>query len=65
MIASRGQDRPAEDRRREVFRALVEAQDQGAGVARSRTLVAERFGLSEKQVRDIEQEGLQAEWPPL
>jgi hypothetical protein len=65
MIASRGQDRPAEDRRREVFRALVEAQDQGAGVARSRTLIAERFGLSEKQVRDIEQEGLQAEWPPL
>jgi hypothetical protein len=65
MIASRGQDRPAEDRRREVFRALVEAQDQGAGVARSRTLVAERFGLSQEQVRDIEGEGLAAEWPPL
>ena len=65
MIASRGHDRPAEDRRREVFRALVEAQDQGAGVARSRTLVAERFGLSQEQVRDIEREGLQAEWPPL
>ena len=65
MIASRGQDRPAEDRRREIFRALVDAQDQAVGVARSRTLVAERFGVSEQQVRDIEREGLEGQWPPL
>ena len=65
MAANRNHERPAEDRRREIFRALVEAQDEGAGVARSRTLVADRFGLSQEQVRDIEREGLQAEWPPL
>jgi hypothetical protein len=34
-------------------------------VARSRTLVAERFGVSAQQVRDIEREGLAGQWPPL
>ena len=65
-MAARGeQDRPAEDRRREIFRALVDAQDQAVGVARSRTRVAERFGVSAQQVRDIERAGLEGQWPPL
>ena len=53
------------DRRKEIFRALVDAQDQAVGVARSRTLVAKRFGVSAQQVRDIEREGLEGQWPPL
>jgi hypothetical protein len=55
----------AEERRKEVFRALVEEQDRELGVARARRTVALRFGLTEGQVRRIEQEGLDHEWPPL
>jgi len=54
-----------EPRRMEIFLALVETQDQDVGVARSRQLVANRFGVSEEQVKRIEQEGLDNEWPPL
>jgi hypothetical protein len=54
-----------ESRRREIFLALVEAQDQRVGVAESRRLIAERFGISEKHVVVIEREGLDQEWPPL
>jgi hypothetical protein len=56
---------PPEPLRKEIFEALVTTQDQAVGVARSRELVAERFGLSVYQVRQIEQEGLDQEWPPL
>ncbi len=54
-----------EARRKETFRVLVEAQDSGATVANSRKFVAERFGVDEKEVRRIEQEGLDNGWPPL
>jgi hypothetical protein len=54
-----------EARRMEIFLALVETQDQDVGVARSRQMVATRFSISEDQVRRIEQEGLDHEWPPL
>ena len=54
-----------EARRMEIFLALVETQDQDVGVARSRQMVATRFAISEDQVRRIEQEGLDHEWPPL
>jgi hypothetical protein len=53
------------EQRMELFRALVEAQDQELGTVRSRQLVAERFGVTENEVRRIEEEGLQEEWPPL
>ena len=56
---------PPEPRRKEIFLALVEAQDQRVSVAESRRLVARQFGVSEKQVRDIEEEGLDGQWPPL
>jgi hypothetical protein len=59
------EESPPEARRMEIFQALVEAQDQEVGVAKSRQLVADRFGVSESQVRQIEQEGLDREWPPL
>jgi hypothetical protein len=54
-----------EERRREVFLALVEAQDQGMAVEQSRKVIAERFGVTEGQVRKIEREGLDKGWPPL
>jgi len=54
-----------EDRRREVFLALVQAQDAGTAVADSRAAVAERYGLTDRQVREVEREGLDYEWPPL
>ena len=50
---------------KQVFLALVEAQDRRMSVAASRKEVARRFGLTERQVRQIEQEGLDQEWPPL
>jgi hypothetical protein len=54
-----------EVRRKEIFLALVEAQDHEMTVAQSRKAVAQQFGVSEGQVRDIEQEGLDRQWPPL
>jgi hypothetical protein len=55
----------SEPRRQEIFRALVDAQDQAMTVSQSRQVVAERFGVSESQIRQIEREGLDRQWPPL
>lgn len=61
-----GVDEPlGEHRRKEIFLALVEAQDREVGVAQSRELIAAQFGVSEDQVRQIEREGLDQQWPPL
>jgi hypothetical protein len=54
-----------EPRRREIFLALVDAQDQAMSVLQSRYVVAKKFRVSDRQVRHIEQEGLDHEWPPL
>jgi hypothetical protein len=51
--------------RKEIFLALVEAQDHEMSVAQSRKLIAEKFGVSDIQLRQIEREGLDKEWPPL
>jgi hypothetical protein len=53
------------EERMQVFLALVEAQDGQMAVAQSRKAVAERFGVTEQQVRRIEREGLDENWPPL
>jgi hypothetical protein len=58
-------ERPPESRRKEVFRALVEAQDRDMAVAESRKWIADQFGLAEGQVREIEREGLDRQWLPL
>jgi hypothetical protein len=34
-------------------------------VARSREVVAARFGIGAEQVRRIEREGIDGNWPPL
>jgi hypothetical protein len=55
----------SDERRREVFAALVAAQDSGLNVPASRKRVAAEHGLTPKQVEKIEREGLDAQWPPL
>ena len=55
----------SEERRKEVFAALVDAQDHDMNVAQSRKLIAERFGVSEAAIRQIEREGVDQQWPPL
>lgn len=54
-----------ESLRREIFLALVDAQDHEIDVAQSRNLMVQRFGVSESQVRQIEREGMDNQWPPL
>jgi hypothetical protein len=54
-----------QDNRRMIFRALVEAQDEGLTVSASRTAIAERYSVTEEDVKEIEREGLANQWPPL
>jgi hypothetical protein len=54
-----------EERRREIFRALVAAQDGGLIVSQSRRVIASEFGVTRKQLQRIEEEGIDGEWPPL
>ena len=54
-----------DDRRRVIFADLVNAQDEGLSVPASRDRVAERYGVTPEDVREIEREGLAAGWPPL
>jgi hypothetical protein len=53
------------ERRQAIFLALVELQDGGMSVATSRAEIARKFTVSERQVKEIEQEGLSNQWPPL
>ena len=54
-----------ESRRKEIFLALVEAQDQAMSVPQSRAVISKQFGITEAQLRQIEREGLEEQWPPL
>ena len=65
MIQDNCQEQISEDQRKEVFLALVDAQDHKLDVAESRRLIAQRFGLSESLIRQIEREGIDSQWPPL
>jgi hypothetical protein len=65
MPQDNGDEQLSEDRRKELFLALVDAQDHEMSVAQSRTLMTQRFGVNESQVRLIELEGMEHEWPPL
>jgi hypothetical protein len=55
----------SEPSRREIFLALVDAQDRKMGVLESRRRIAKRFRVSDRQIRSIECEGLDRQWPPL
>lgn len=52
-------------RRKEIFFALVDAQDRAKTVSDSRKLMAKRFGVTDAEIKQIEREGLDNEWPPL
>ena len=54
-----------DERRKEIFLALVQAQDNDMTVSQSRRLVSSRFGVTENQIVQIEREGLDQQWPPL
>jgi hypothetical protein len=59
-------DEPLPDvRRRELFSDLIHAQDEGMSPAASRMKAARRYGLTEAEVRDVEDEGVDAGWQPL
>lgn len=51
--------------RRDIFRDLVATQDLGMAVRQSYQVISERFEITESQLRQIEEEGLDKEWPPL
>jgi hypothetical protein len=55
----------SESRRKDIFRALVDAQDHQTSVLQSRAIIAKRFGVDAKQLKSIEQEGIDNDWPPL
>ena len=54
-----------EQERKAIFRALVTAQDELRNVRESYEKVTEHYEISQEQLRLIEEEGLDNEWPPL
>ena len=51
--------------RKEIFRSLVTTQDAGSAVADSIRTVSQQFQITEAQLRQIQDEGIEKEWPPL
>lgn len=52
--------------RQEIFHALVSTQDLGLmTVAQSLQHVMKQFDITDTQLRQIEEEGIDKEWPPL
>lgn len=51
--------------RQEIFHALVTTQDVVHNVRKSYQMITEKFEITDKQLREIEDEGLDKEWPPL
>ena len=54
----------SDEKRKELFAALVNLQDSGVGVAESRAFVAGQYGVNVAVV-NIEKEGSDSGWPPL
>jgi hypothetical protein len=57
--------RLTQEQKQEIFHVLVTTQDVITNVAKSRQMVTEKFDITEKQLREIEDEGIDNEWPPL
>jgi hypothetical protein len=52
--------------RKDIFLELVQTQDSGImSVAQSRQAAMKQHGLTDAQLRQIEEEGVEKEWPPL
>jgi hypothetical protein len=54
-----------ETRRRSIFADLVAAQDEGLDVPCSRELVACQHVVALDEVKGVEREGIDKQWPPL
>jgi hypothetical protein len=53
------------DEKKEIFSHLVAVQDAKHNVRQSYEIVTEHFAISEEQLKAIEEEGIDNEWPPL
>ncbi|MCI0380773.1 MAG: hypothetical protein L0215_24585 [Gemmataceae bacterium] len=51
--------------RKEIFQDLVATQDSGQNVRKSYEAITEKYEITENQLKQIEEEGLDKEWPPL
>ncbi len=52
--------------RREIFHALVTTQDSAKmSVPDSLRHISDQFDITEAQVRQIQEEGIDKDWPPL
>jgi hypothetical protein len=52
--------------RKDIFKQLVATQDSGAlSVSQSRQAMIKEHAITDAQLREIEEEGLEKEWPPL
>jgi hypothetical protein len=51
--------------RKEIFQDLVSTQDSVHNVRKSYEIVTGKFEITESQLKQIEEEGLEKEWPPL
>ena len=52
--------------RREIFLDLVQTQDENTmSVAESRQSVIKKYKITDMQLRQIEEEGSDKDWPPL
>ncbi len=53
------------EQRREIFRALVTTQDIVHDVPKSKEIVSKKYGITPAQLKQIEDEGIERQWPPL
>ena len=53
------------ERRQEIFLDVVEAQDTGMSVEKSRNEITRKYAVTVDQLKSIEKEGLAKQWPPL
>ena len=53
------------EQRKEIFHNLVATQDAVNNVRKSYEMVTTQFDITENQLHQIEEEGLDKEWPPL
>lgn len=65
MTQHNSEEHLSEPVRKEIFSALVDAQDHEMSVEQSRKVITEKFGISDSQLRKIEREGIEQQWPPL
>ena len=57
--------RLTQQQKKEIFHELVKSQDEGLSVRKSYQMLVERFAITEAQSKQIEDEGLDKQWPPL